>query len=309
MPEAILHLLRVQFGLISTRQAYDGGLTRAQIRHLVATGEWVRQRRGVYRSAIIPMTWQGELMAELLDDALASVSHRSGARVWSLDGARSCRPEITIPYPSRGRRTFAIVHGSTQYDLFTPTMRQGLRVTPIDRTLIDVAGVVKPHVRTAMIDDALNRRLLTLDELTACLVRHSVQGRTGSGKLRADLHMRTAEEKVPLSSWSRWVAELLVEHGLPAPRFEVVIEDRTGFVAQVDLAYPELQIAIELDSVSFHLRRDRFTPDAVRRNAITNAGWHLLTVTWDLYTGRPADLVTLVADAREFRRRGRRSPA
>ncbi len=296
MPVSVLALMRRQYGLITAQQAYLRGMTPAQVRHLLSRGDWVPFRRGVYRSAMVPPSWEADLIAELLRDEITVGSHRWAARVWALEGSRPCRPEIMVPHPTSGRRKFAIVHGSTQFDLFAATVWRGIRVTPVDRTLIDCAGVVQPSVLVAMIDDALRRRLVTYDRLVACLARHSVQGRTGAGSLRTNLELRRKEERVPLSQWSRWVAQLLTEHGLPAPVLEHRIEYGGSFLAQVDPAYPELGVAIELDSVSFHLRRDRFTPDAVRRNRITNAGWRLITVTWELYVDQPS---VLLADVRQ----------
>ncbi len=301
MSEAIYALMRHQLGLIAREQALRHGLTRHQISRLLGSGEWACDRRGVYRSAAVSRTWQTELLALVLDTG-GTASHRSSARLSELEGAYSWFPEVTLPHPARTRRPRAIVHASTQCDLFSPTRRYGIRTTPIDRTLIDVAGVVKAGSFTKMIDDALRRRLTTFDSLTACLVLHSVQGRTGAGFLRAELGRRSKTEQVPLSAWSRWVARLLVSQGLPEPLLEHRIERDGGLVAQVDLAYPDVRLAIELDSISFHLRRERFTPDAIRRNRISNAGWRLLTVTWSMYVDHPADLVTSIYDARALGR-------
>jgi hypothetical protein len=114
--------------------------------------------------------------------------------------------------------------------------------------------------------------------------------------------MRVEEGAVPLSEWSRWVAELLTDNGFPDPVLEHRIEQGGCLVAQVDLAYPYLRVAIELDSVSFRIRRHRITPDAVRRNDIGNAGWHLQTVTWEPYAARTATLLQQLGDACELRR-------
>ncbi|MCP3909991.1 MAG: type IV toxin-antitoxin system AbiEi family antitoxin domain-containing protein [Actinomycetia bacterium] len=300
MPEHIHAIMRRQWGLTTLEQAVGAGLSRDQVQRLVASGAWVRVRRGVYRSAAVVPTWQSDLLALVLDTG-GVASHRSAARAWELDGSYPCRPEITLPHPAHNKRVGSEIHASTQFDLVRLTRRQGIPVTSVDRTLLDVAAVVAPHKLTQMIDDALRRNLITFDALTACLVSHSIQGRNGAGPMREELDRRLSEEDVPLSAWSRAVAGLLTGHGLPDPRFEHRIETDSGFVAQVDLAYPDLRIAVELDSVTFHLRRERFTPDAGRRNRITNAGWHLLTVTWDMYAHQPGRLVADVVAARHLR--------
>ncbi len=103
---------------------------------------------------------------------------------------------------------------------------------------------------------------------------------------------------MPLSEWSRMVADLLEASGLPRPAFEHRVEGRDGeFVAQVDLAYPSVRLAIELDSVRWHFNRVSFAEDPRRRNALFMAGWTVLTFTWDDYANHASTLCATVARA------------
>ena len=70
--------------------------------------------------------------------------------------------------------------------------------------------------------------------------------------LREVLDSRMPDSGVPLSKWSRLVGRLLVnDAGLPEPVYEYRILDPSGaLIAQVDLAYPEAKVAIELDSIA-----------------------------------------------------------
>jgi very-short-patch-repair endonuclease len=49
-------------------------------------------------------------------------------------------------------------------------------------------------------------------------------------------------------------------------------------VARVDLAYPELRLAIEYDG-AWHDERGQFTKDRRRLNRLAAAGWTVLHVT------------------------------
>ena len=94
------------------------------------------------------------------------------------------------------------------------------------------------------------------------------------------------------------VEDLLVTHGLPRPRLEYRICRSNGsLIAQVDLAYPNRRVAIELDSVRYHLNRESFVSDPRRRSRLTLAGWTVLSFTWDDYLNYPACLCKAVADA------------
>jgi very-short-patch-repair endonuclease len=72
----------------------------------------------------------------------------------------------------------------------------------------------------------------------------------------------------------RW----LVTAGLAPARqqFRVLLEGRT---CKIDLAYPELKIAIELDGWDTHRTRSAFDDDRARANALVLAGWIVLRFT------------------------------
>ena len=92
------------------------------------------------------------------------------------------------------------------------------------------------------------------------------------------------------------VADLLVEAGLDRPVMEHRICDQTGdLVAQVDLAYPNRRLAIELDSKQWHLNSVSFERDPRRRNALMVVGWTVLTFTWSDYVDHPGRLCATVA--------------
>ena len=69
------------------------------------------------------------------------------------------------------------------------------------------------------------------------------------------------------------VADLLVESGLDRPVMEHRVYGVNGtFIAQVDLAYPDCRVAIELDSKRWHLNRVSFDEDPERRNRLDRGG-------------------------------------
>ena len=95
---------------------------------------------------------------------------------------------------------------------------------------------------------------------------------------------------------------LLARAGLPAvPQF--VVRDADGrFVARVDLAYPELCLAVEYDG-AWHAEDGQFARDRQRLNRLVAAGWVVLHVTAaDLR--RPDQLVARVRALRAARGRG-----
>jgi very-short-patch-repair endonuclease len=103
------------------------------------------------------------------------------------------------------------------------------------------------------------------------------------------------------------VSQLLQASHLPAPEREYVVRDPSGaFVAQVDLAYPLIRLAIELDSVAHHDNARSFVADRRRWNRLTTLGWTPLAFTYRDFTERPAELVQRVTEV--YLRLERRSP-
>lgn len=292
----VLDRMAEQHGLVSRDQALAAGMTTSQVDKRLSAGRWVRAARGVYRHAAVAPTPQSALLAVCMaHDALAS--HRSAAALHGIDGYKLDRVEVVVPKGRVFRMPGARLHHSTQMDLASPIPRDGIPCTGLRRTVLDLAAVVSRRRLDRTIDAVLRDRLLRRSDLYSVLAIHSRRGRTGCGRLRAALEA-LGEDPVPLSEWSRMVAELLVSSGLGSPALEYRVVGRDGsLIAQVDLAYPSVRLAIELDSVRWHFNRASFAADPRRRNAMFLAGWNVLTFTWDDYANRPAALCATVARA------------
>jgi hypothetical protein len=72
----------------------------------------------------------------------AVASHRSAAALWDLDGFhRRTTYELTVPATRRLVRDDAVVHHSRDLHLVEPVLREQIPVTPLGRTLLDLAAV------------------------------------------------------------------------------------------------------------------------------------------------------------------------
>lgn len=296
-PQSLTLLMREQHGVVTRSQAREHGLSDRQIDGRLANGEWIVAHRGVYRHHVAPAGWHARLLAACLAfDALAS--HRAGVRLHGVDGVTTPVIEVTVGH-GRFREVDGIhVHQSTQLHLAEPTVIDAIPVTGLARAVLDFSAVSGPIRTNGVIDALIRSDRLTLDDLVHVLARHSRKGRDGCGRLREVLDERVGETGVPRSDWSRHVARLLVDHGLPKPQFEYPVVDAGGrVIAEVDLAYPEERVAIELESVRWHLNRESFERDPERRNRVVNRGWVPLAFTYRQYYERPLMLVSTVRDA------------
>ncbi len=194
------------------------------------------------------------------------------------------------------------VHESKQFALAEPLEIDGIPSTDLGRTVLDLGAVVDERRLDQAIDSLVREKRIDLKTLARVQKMHSRRGRDGCGKLREALERRMGEGGTPRSQWSRDAADLLVMHQLPKPEFEYpVLSASGGFLGEVDLAYPEFKLAIELDSVRWHLSRIDFEEDAVRRNRMTVIGWQVLNFTYSEFRDRPSRMVQTVRDALRLR--------
>ncbi len=286
-----------QYGLITRQQARDRGVSKAQIRYRVKTGEWIRVHYGIYRHAMVPSTFRGELMLGVLATG-GVVSHRSAARLHRFEElARGARPEVVVDHGHWRPVDGVVVHQTTQVNRLDVVMIDGLRCTGRGRTVLDLGVSMRAGRLGKVVDVLLRTKLVTQGELWDVLIRHSVQGRIGCGPLRIVLEARLGQERLALSDWSYGAANLIESGGLPRPELEFRAHDENGrFLAQIDLAYPSMMVAIELDSVGSHNNLDSFHSDRSRARQLTVEGWSVLQFTWKDYTKDPAGLIRQVRE-------------
>ncbi len=289
---------RRQYGLLTLADITEAGGTRATASYRVRVGRWVRLRRGVYAIAGQPLGWEANLLADVLAGPEGTVaSHRSAAQLWALNGSRRGRPEVSVPRHRRPTGLAGVVHESTDMDLAAPTVRQGIPVTGIHRTLLDVSIRVPPERFEQMADDALRRFLVQWPDLYETLVRHSRRGRDGCGTFRALLDRRYGDRVVPDSVFERKVINLLADAGLAPPTLQHRVAGVAAHDIRLDLAWPEALVGVELQSKKYHLNSVSFDADKARLNRLRNLGWDMYEYTWRHYCDAADEIVEQLATA------------
>ncbi|MCH7788365.1 MAG: type IV toxin-antitoxin system AbiEi family antitoxin domain-containing protein [Acidobacteria bacterium] len=289
-------LFRQQHGLVTRRQALDVGLTERQIDRRLQCNDWVCERRGVYRLAGVAPSWECGLLAAVFS-AGGVASHRCAAALWGLERFSHPAVELSVPYERRVRIEGIALHRSRQWDRRDETSRRGIPCTGINRTIIDCGAVTSVRTLEIVAESAIRKGHTSWNDLVRTLSQHSRQGRDGCGRLRALLELRLGNRTVPLSMFSRLVAEVLVASGIPRPELEYRIEADGAFILQADLAWPELKKAWELDGLQFHSGRTEIERDRRKRNRAKAEGWNIQEILWSMYLDERPQLVEM---ARKF---------
>ena len=151
----------------------------------------------------------------------------------------------------------------------------GIPVTSVARTLLDLAGVVTPLQLVRVVDRAERLDLFDLTAVEQVLLR--ANGRRGAGTLReaiATWRPRTTRSELE----DRFLDLVQLAH-LPSPRTNVLVQG-ANYVHEVDAYWPSHDLVVELDSFAFHRTRRDLERDAAKEADLELAGYRVVRVTW-----------------------------
>lgn len=178
----------------------------------------------------------------------------------------------------------------------------GIRVTNRARTLADLGSVVSADALARALTSA--RRVgAAVPDLLDTAERLHRPGQSGTGALMRLLGAIPFEGKIP-DSWFEELLARCLEHpgiGPLTPQHEIH-DDDGRFVARVDLAMPDVRLAIEAHSKRHHFGPEAEAADADRDLRAAACGWEMLYLGWHA-TKSPDTVAEMVAAVVAARRR------
>jgi very-short-patch-repair endonuclease len=229
-----------------------------------------RIHRGVYTvSSARPRTEGYWLAAVLACGPGAVLSHRSAASLWELRPSWAATIDVTVPARAgRKKRRGIRVHRSRRLTADETLVRDGVPVTTVARTLLDLAAVLPTQALRRAIDESEHQGRFDLTALTA--VVESNPGRRGAKVLalakEPSQRTRTDLEDDLLAFCRR--------HRLPRPAVGMEIQ---GY--EVDFAWPDANLMVETDGLAAHRTRRAFEDDRIRDRRTLRAGYHTIRLT------------------------------
>jgi hypothetical protein len=147
-------------------------------------------------------------------------------------------------------------------------MLDGLCISPVLDVLSFCARTRPLDEAVTLIDSALRRRLVTVEQLRC---------RAGRGSaLHRALQLADPRSGSVLESALR---VLLAQHGLLPPASQYVIRGAGRFLARVDFCWPALRLIVEADGQRWHDPADARSLDRRRANGCASHGWRILRFT------------------------------
>jgi hypothetical protein len=268
----VARLGRQQHGVISVCQLHEIGYVEGSIAKAVAAGRLHRLHRGVFAVGHTDLSAHGKCLAAVLGCGKgALLSHWSAAWLLGLMPATAPVPiHVTTPIP-RKKRLGLLIHRSRTLTEDDRSLEQSIPVTSVPRTALDLAARVRPRSVNRLLQRSEELGLFDLPEFESVLARN--RGHRGAGPLRRAIAIY---EPPPFtrSGLEERFFELVMEHGLPRPATNYV---EAGY--ELDVYWPELRFAVELEVYETHGSRLSFEEDAVRQEELKLAGIEMIHVT------------------------------
>jgi len=290
LDDVLLPVFVGQHWLVTTQDVLDHGGSFGDIHRRLRAGRWERVDRSVFHLVGAPTEWATGVLAPVLSAGPpAMASHHAAAALHGIPGFGRGTPELSIPRGTEHRRQDLRVHTSSDLDRCDRVVIDGVPTTDISRTILDLSRRSSDKRVLRAMEWARRTDRASWSNLIATLARHARRGRPGIQRMRRVISEHAHRDEITDSDFELLVLSLMREVGLPEPELHLRVLDGGRFVAEVDLGYPHLKIAIELDG-RIHLDEDVRERDLPRQNDLVLLGWTVLRFTWKRFTERP-DLV------------------
>jgi hypothetical protein len=283
-----------------TRDASSVGLSRRAVHRLRAEGRLVQPVRGV----LMPAQDECDPIARAAAVALvlpAGAAVCRGVAAW-LHGVDPRAPwqladplalECVVP---RGCEPPALRGVASHVDLLDHTDVvdiAGLPVTTAERTALDLARLLQPHMALAVLDALAHAGLVDRERLEIRIETWRRQ----RGVAQARRLIRLCDAKAE-SFGESWLRLRIIDAGFPVPKTQIWIFDEYGVpLYRLDLGWPDRRIAVEYDGLEFHGSAPARLKDTRRRDTLAKRfRWDVTGVGRGEVLGRSLDLERGIGD-------------
>lgn len=265
-----------QYGVVSRGQLEGLGLGLDGIERRVRRGRLHRLHAGVYAVGHRTLSRRARWLAAVFASGEnAVVSHRSAAAVWRI---RPLGPgPIHVTTPRKWRSNAGIRRHCSHLPTDELTIVDGIPVTTVPRTILDLSGESPPHVTELALREAEYLRLRDSLSLPCLLDRYP--GRRGVRAVRAALARRAESPGRTRSRLEERFLPFLDRCGLPRPRLNAWLEVG-GDRHQVDCLWRRQKAIVELDGWQAHGTRMAFREDRARDRRLRVAGYSVTRIAW-----------------------------
>jgi hypothetical protein len=278
-------------GVIDNIELRALGLSRSDVEYRVRTKRLFRKHPNVYAVGRPDLTLDGTFLAAVRACGRAAMlGFLSALRKWELRGGGTYKIDVIAPRsikPKPGIR----LHRPLSLDALDTTELDGIPITTVAQTLLDVAAPAYGLDIGRLLHEAEVQQLLDMRAIWAVLARQP----NHPGARRLD---RASREEVPFtrSGLERAALALFCSFSVPEPECNVHVSDGEKLV-EVDFIWRELGLIVEVDGSRYHSTRWRRRKDAAKTAALRAQGWTVLRFSDVEVAGTPAQVAATVLAA------------
>lgn len=283
-------LAELQYGIVARWQLTVLGYRKTAIQDRIDTGLLKRLHAGVYAVGHTKLTRHGFFLAAVLAfGPWALLSHRSAGVLWDVVSSWQVKVDVTTHVAAQRGTPRIRAHRTRNLHPEDWTIKDGIPVTSVARTILDLAAILRPDRLLDVIDAAVRAEVFDLAALERAIAR--TPHRRGVKKLQALLADYRGAPNLRSKFEKRFRARLRATEELPEALYDVEVAGR-----EADVYFPQFELVIELDSRSFHLTPRAFENDAVRDAARLKQDIDTLRVTDKRFYADPGGVIEDVLD-------------
>ena len=284
--ELILEIASRQHGVVSREQLLEAGLGSSLIQERLAARRLIHLYRGTYAAGNTEISQRAWWTAAVLAGGpCAALSHRSAAALWGVlptpndvEILRSSSPDKPNSKLARmGKRPQLTIHRSRTSGPDEYETRDGIRVTSVARTILDISPGLSTRRLESVITEGERLHIVRIKPLKEAAMRG--RGWPGSRKLREVLDGWDPRSLDARSDLELAFVAMCREYGLDLPELNVWV---AGFL--VDGFWPTQKFVVELDSHRHHRSTWQFNRDLQHTIAIEEAGYRVIRLNWLMVT-------------------------
>jgi hypothetical protein len=274
--------------VVTSRELTAAGVSAARLRALVRDGRLARVCRGVYAPAQTVAAAGGAAHARDVLRAAAAVavagqpaagSHEWAALLHGLDLLEPLPGRVTVTRPPRAPGSRTARPGVRLHVAGLPAahvaLAQGVRVTSVARTVVDLARTSTLRAGVVAADSALRRGLVSPEELAAMLC--DCAGWPGIRQARQTVELSDGRSESALESLSRVVFR---EQGLPAPELQAWVGGEFQVIGRADFLWRRYRTIAEADGKLKYADPGRAVSQLQRDARLREAGFEVVHFTW-----------------------------
>ncbi len=233
----------------------------------------------VVRLASSPETFLQRCMTlQLQADSAGFIGGTTAARILGL----RAMPESPVDYtaPRTFRRTlptWADLHFTRWYDTADrQVLPDGLVIATPMRMLWGLAARFNQFRFERAAEDAWNLGLVDPAGAAEYLEQHRCRGKDGVIRLETWLDRTLGRSRATQSNLERRLIEALEAAGLPSPERQYPLTLANGEVIHLDIAWPDVKLAVEPGDAWFHSGSLAVRRDQARDRACVELGWQVI---------------------------------